>query len=253
MLRIRIGQNCNRSMEKFVLHLTILSTLSNWGSFLMANAKTRREKKRRKRMHFTTLIWSVIMHEVSTHKRAHVTEIQISLWIVRVRLWECKQSLTGGKRRIKKWSVSGAVRLQDCPSAENGSWWGTSSGWQLLLVTRLIYSSNLARNIQPPLSFEKAEAVDISWSLLIACWRQLNPWSFEIYISITTFQSSRGNRIQHEKIMEFYYFVVGRPNASSYQKFHAVFRGNGYFAKLVFLKMCRSIKVWFIRLGEPSG
>lgn len=73
MLRIRIGQNCNRSMEKFVLHLTILSTLSNWRSFLMANAKTRREKKR-KRMHFTTLIWSVIMHEVSTHKRAHVTE-----------------------------------------------------------------------------------------------------------------------------------------------------------------------------------
>ena len=74
MLRIRIGQNCNRSMEKFVLHLTILSTLSNWGSFLMANAKTRRGKKKRKRMHFTTLIWSVIMHEVSTHKRAHVTE-----------------------------------------------------------------------------------------------------------------------------------------------------------------------------------
>ena len=110
----------------------------------------------------------------------------------------------GGKRRIKKWSVSGAVRLQDCPSAESGLWWGTSSGWQLLLVTRLTYSSNLARNIQPPLSFEKAEAVDISWSLLIACWRQLNPRSFEIYISIITFQSSRGNRIQHEKIMELF-------------------------------------------------
>ena len=111
----------------------------------------------------------------------------------------------GGRRRIKKWSVSGAVRLQDCPSAESGLWWGTSSGWQLLLVTRLPYSSNLARNIQPPLSFEKAEAVDISWSLLIACWRQLNPRSFEIYISITTFQSSRGNRVQHEKIMELFY------------------------------------------------
>ena len=48
MLRIRIGQNCNRSMEKFVLHLTILSTLSNWRSFLMANAKTRRGKKKEK-------------------------------------------------------------------------------------------------------------------------------------------------------------------------------------------------------------
>ena len=253
MLRIRIGQNCNRSMEKVCLVFDNTVSSLKLKIFLDGKCQNSEGKKKRKRMHFTTLIWSVILHEVSTHKRAHVTEIQISLWIVRVRLWECKQSLTGGKRRIKKWSVSGAVRLQDCPSAESGLWWGTSSGWQLLLVTRLTYSSNLARNIQPPLSFEKAEAVDISWSLLIACWRQLNPRSFEIYISITTFQSSRGNRIQHEKIMEFYYFVVGRPNASSYQKFHAVFRGNGYFAKLVFLKMCRSIKVWFIRLGEPSG
>ena len=204
MLRIRIGQNCNRSMEKFVLHLTILSTLSNWRSFLMANAKTRKGKKEKMNALYNSSMisyyaWSVHSQESACNRKSkfHFEVSAFSYGNV-CRVW------VGGKRRIKKWSVSGAVRLQDCPSAESGLWWGTSSGWQLLLVTRLTYSSNLARNIQPPLSFEKAEAVDISWSLLIACWRQLNPRSFEIYISIITFQSSRGNRIQHEKIMELF-------------------------------------------------
>ena len=31
------------------------------------------------------------------------------------------------------------------------------------------------------------------------------------------------------------------------------FGGTGVSLNKFFLKMCRSIKVWFIRLGEPSG
>ena len=205
MLRIRIGQNCNRSMEKFVLHLTIYCQLSqtedlSWWQMPKLGGK---KKEKTNALYNSYMIsyyaWSVHSQESACNRKSKFHfEVSVFAYGNVCRVW------LGGKRRIKKWSVSGAVRLQDCPSAESGLWWGTSSGWQLLLVTRLTYSSNLARNIQPPLSFEKAEAVDISWSLLIACWRQLNPRSFEIYISITTFQSSRGNRIQHEKIMELF-------------------------------------------------
>lgn len=60
------------------------------------------EKKKRKRMHFTTLIWSVIMHEVSTHKRVHVTENpNFTL--------KCPRSLTGMCAEFD-WEANGELK-----------------------------------------------------------------------------------------------------------------------------------------------
>ena len=63
--------------------------------------KLGREKKR-KWMHFTTLLWSVIMHGVSTHKRAHVTENpNFTL--------KCPRSLTGMCAEFD-WEANGELK-----------------------------------------------------------------------------------------------------------------------------------------------
>ena len=101
-LRIRIGQNCNRSMEKFVLHLTILSTLSNWRSFLMANAKTRRRKKKEKTNAFynsymiSYYAWSVHPQESACNRNPNFT-------------LKCPRSLTGMCAEFD-WEANGELK-----------------------------------------------------------------------------------------------------------------------------------------------